>query len=312
MKSAVTAVVWASVGLGPGLGAAAASEPAHIENRCPRLSGSDYEEIDARVQLLLRSETEPRPLPAVVCEGKEGWVEWEGRRFPILGRAPIAEEVVDIVEGVLHDAEREADADPRTTEAAAVAAGEPMLERGAGAAPVLPANAQRADPVASRASDARGGGIALAIQTELPSSTIGVAFGPSFDFGANVGPLIIGGHEAFRVAPAGRSVMFMDFAAMVGVGAPLNPDARFGFVTRFGAEWMIAYPEGNSGQAAVVPVWGVGLRVAHTFPVVGIWLGIDGHYRLSRLTLRSSKSLSANDLGGSLSLGVAFVDWSRK
>jgi hypothetical protein len=283
-----------------------------VENRCGRLSGADYEEIDARVQLLLRSETEPRPPPAVVCEGKEAWVEWEGRRFPILGRAPIAEEVIDIVEGALHDAEREADADPRNTEAAAVAAGEPMLERGAGTAPAPPANVKRADPVAARASDARGGGIALAIQTELPSSTIGVAVGPSFDFGASVGPLIVGGHEGFRVASSERSVMYMDFAAMVAIGAPLNPDARFGFVTRFGAEWMIAYPEGNSGQAAVAPVLGIGLRVAHTFPVIGVWLGLDGHYRLSRLTLRSSNSLAANELGGSLSVGVAFVDWSRR
>jgi hypothetical protein len=63
---------------------------------------------------------------------------------------------------------------------------------------------------------------------------------------------------------------------------------------------------------AVVPVFDVGLRVAHTFPMVAVWLGIDGHYRLSRLALRSSSSLIANDVGGSFSLGVAFVDWSRK
>jgi hypothetical protein len=34
--------------------------------------------------------------------------------------------------------------------------------------------------------------------------------------------------------------------------------------------------------------------------------------RLGRLTLRSTDSVSANDVGGSLSLGVAFVDWSRR
>ena len=295
-----------------GLCRPALGQTAHVENRCPRLSPADYEEVDARVQLLLRSEAEPRALPAVVCTEQGAWVEWEGRRLPILGRAPIAEEVVDIIEAELHGAERKAEADPRSTEESAVAAGEPMLERGAGAAPAPPASSKRADPVALRPSDARGGGIAIGIETELPSSTIGMAFGPSFEFGGSLGPFMIGGREAFRFALDERSVMFMDFQATLGVGAPLNPDARFGFVTRFGAEWMVAYPEGNSGQAAVVPVFDVGVRVAHTFPMVGIWFGVDGHFRLSTLALRSSSSLIANDVGGSFSLGVAFVDWSRK
>lgn len=312
MKSALVAVGCAGLAWGLALARPAGGQTAHVENRCPRLAMGEYEEIDARVQLLLRTEANSPPLPAVVCADKDAWVEWQGRRFPILGRAPIVEEVVDIVEGILHDSERRADADPQSAEDSAVAAGQPMLERGAGSAPAPPATTKRADPLAGRASDARGGGIALGMEVELPSDDIGVAYGPSFDFGASAGPFIVGGHEAIRVSPGKRSVTFMDFAVMLAYGAPLNPDARFGFVTRFGAEWMIAYPEGNSSQATVAPVWDVGLRVQHTFPVVGIWLGLDGHYRLSKLTLRSADSISANDVGGSLSLGVSFVDWSRK
>jgi hypothetical protein len=62
----------------------------------------------------------------------------------------------------------------------------------------------------------------------------------------------------------------------------------------------------------VVPIWDLGARVQHTFPTVALWLGVDAHVRLGRLTLRSTDSVSANDVGGSLSLGVAFVDWSRR
>jgi hypothetical protein len=289
-----------------------AAQSAHVENRCPPLSAGSYEELDARVQLLLRGEARPHPLPAVVCEANGSWVEWEGRKYPILGRAAIEDEVVDIVEGVLHDAERRAEADPRNVEESAVAAGEPMLERGGGTPPAPPAAAQPADPRAKRASDARGGGIAVGFETELPSATVGTAFGPTFDFGGSIGPLLIGGREAVRFASSNRSVVFMDFQVALAMGAPLDPAARFGFVTRFGAEWMIAYPEGNSGQAAVVPVLDLGVRWAHHWPVLAAWVGADARFRTSKLVLRGNSTLVANDVGASLTLGVAFVDWSRK
>jgi hypothetical protein len=310
---ACAARAWFAVASAPCL---LAAEPGHVENRCPRLSPSAYDELDARVLLLLEGDEENRKrvLPAIVCSRGRAYVEWEGQRYDIVGRAPIVDEAVDIVEGVLHDEERRADADPRTAEAGAVTAGEPMLVRGPGDAPPPPPNAQRADPLALVPKDARGGGIAIGFQTELPSSSIGVAVGPAFDFGACVGPLVLGGREAIRftVKEDGRQLSFMDFQAAVGYGAPFNPDARFGIVTRFGAEWMVAYPEGNSGQAVVAPVVDVGLRVAHGLGLVSLWIGVDAHFRLSPLRLRAQGEVAAEQVTGSLTLGAAFVDWSRK
>jgi len=288
------------------------AQSAHVENRCPQLSAAAYEELDARVLLLLKSDGGARPVPAVVCTASGAWVEWDGRRYDILGRGPIADEVVDIVETELHGAERKTDADPKTTEGAAIAAGQPVLERGSGSAPRVPTTGQPADRVAQRAVDARGGGILLGIETELPSSTIATAVGPSFDFGTSAGPLMLGGREAFRFTVAGPRIAFMDFEAALAYGAPLDPDKRFGVVARFGAEWMVAYPEGNSSQAAVVPLADVGLRVAQSFGLLGLWLGVDAHFRLATLALRSRQPVVANDVGGSFSLGVSFVDWSRK
>lgn len=284
------------------------AEPSHVENRCPRLSTGAYEELDARVLLLLKSAGGARPLPAVICNDVGSWVQWGGRHFDILGRAPLVDEVVDIVEAELHGT----DASAKAAEDSAVAAGEPVLERGAGAAPPLPPTVQPADRLAVRPADARGGGISAAIESELVSDHIGIATGPAFDFGTSVGPVQLGGREAFRFTFAKRQVAMMDFEASFGYGAPFNPDAWFGAVLRFGAEWMVAYPSGNSGQAAVAPVVTLALRVGHSSGLVGWWFGTDVRFRPIQLGLHSTDSLVASDVSGSLSLGVAFVDWSRK
>jgi len=292
--------------------ASALAKGAHVDNRCPRLSSAEYEELDARVLLLVESEGGSPDLPTVVCTAAGAWVEWGGQRFDVVGRGTLVDEVVDIVEAQLHAAERQADADPKTAEASAVAAGEPMLQRGGGSAPAPPATAQPADRVAKRAVDARGGGISAGLETERVSESIGVAMGPAFDFAASVGPVLLGGREAFRFTTHGRQVVLMDFQGALAYGAPFNPDARFGGVLRLGAEWMVAYPEGNSGQAAVAPVADLGLRVAHSFGLVGLWFGIDARIRMQALSLQSRGKLATNDVSGSLTIGAVFVDWSRK
>jgi hypothetical protein len=282
--------------------AAASAQSAHVANRCPRLSAAEYEELDARVLLLLKSEEESRPagLPAVVCSDRGSWVEWDGQRFEIVGRGSIPDEVVDIVEAELNGSERRTEVVAKTIEDEAVAAGEPVLDGGSGPAPSR-----------RRAAVARGGGLTVGIESELPSEHMALCSGPAFDFGTSFGPLILGGREAFRFAVSSRQVTFMDFEAAVAYGAPLDPHTPFGAVVRFGAEWMVAYPEGTT-QAAVVPVLDLGVRAAQNFGLVSAWVGVDAHFRLDTLTLRSDDPLVASTVGGSLTLGVAFVDWSRK
>jgi len=289
--------------------APAEAKAQHVENRCPRLSVAEYDELDARILLLVQGEGQGDfELPAVVCSREGMWVAWAEERVAILGRGSLVDEVVDIVEARLHDAERKADADAKTTEALATAAGQPVLEPGSGPPPAPPPNAPRRR-VALRAVDARGGGISAGVETELVSDSLGVAVGPAFDFANSAGPVVIGAREAFRFTATKRQIVFMDFEGLVGYGAPFNPDARFGGALRFGAEWMIAYPEGNSGQSALAPTVSLGFRVAHSFGLVGLWFGIDSRLRLTRLNLQDG---AASDVTGSLTLGVAFVDWSRK
>jgi hypothetical protein len=286
---------------------------ARVENRCPRLTAAEYEELDARVQLLLKSEGEQRSPPAVVCSDEGTWVEWNGQRLRVLGRAAIVDEVVDIIEAQLHDAERKAEADPKTTESQAIADGQPMLEQGSETPPPAPSLGRPADPRATRAVDARGGGVAVALEAEIPTKALPWVVGPAFDFGTSAGPLVLGGREAFRTTTSGRrQIVFMDFEGSINYGAPLNPDKVFGATLRFGAEWMIAYPQGNSGQSAVTPTIDAGLRFAHNFGLVGLWVGGDARFRLKQLSLFLRDKLVADDVGASLSLGVAFVDWSRK
>lgn len=283
----------------------------HVQNRCPRLSSAQYDELDARVLLLFESEGfSSAELPSVVCTRAGAWVQWEEERVEIVGRGSLVDEVVDIVEARLHEAERKADADPKTTEDSAVAAGQPMLQRGGGPPPEPPPTVQR-PRMAVRPADARGGGIAAGFEAEFVSDSLGPAIGPAFDFANSVGPVVIGGREAFRFTATERQMVFMDFEGLIGYGAPFNPDALFGGVVRFGAEWMVAYPQGNAGQSAVAPIVALGFRLAHTFGPVGLWFGIDSRLRLSPLSLRSGGQ-RASDVSGSLTIGVVFVDWSRK
>lgn len=284
-----------------------AAQTAHVVNRCPRLTDEQYEELDARVQLLLRADSGARSLPTVVCTPRSSWVEWEGERYALVGRAPLVDEVVDVIEAQLNG-----EPVARRVEQEAISAGQPVLERGSGTPPPPPAVVQPADRVAVRPADAKGGGIALGVETELASDTVAIATGPAFDFAASVGPILIGGRESIRFTLSGRSVSFMDFQLLVAYGAPFDPSKRFGLALRSGPEWMVAYPEGNSGQATVVPVVDFGVRVAHHWGPFGVWLGLDTRFRLSRLALRSQGELIANDVSGSLTVGAAFVDWSRK
>jgi hypothetical protein len=283
---------------------ATAAERAHVGNRCPRLSSEEYEELDARVLLRLQAESAVTSLPTVVCTSEAAWVEWDDARYEILSGAPLVDEVIDSIEVHLRKA-------PGTT-ASTTAPQSVAPERGPAAAPPKRGVPKPADRIAVNPEHARGGGISLGIETELPSEGIAVSSGPAFDFAASVGPVLIGGRESIRFTLAGRRVSFMDVQLLIGYGAPFDPSKRFGIVLRGGPEWMVVYPEGNSGQTAVAPVVDLGLRVAHHWGALGVWLGVDARARLSTLVLRSRDELMANDLSGSVTLGAAFVDWSRK
>ena len=282
--------------LGGGVRGAAAAPTAHVENRCGRLSAADYEELDARIQLLLHSQLPARPLPAIVCDLETAWLEWEGRRYRILGPAPLVEEAVDIVESQLHDAERRQETYTQAQEDAAVAAGEPFLKS-------EPARRTRKRWLPE------GGGVTIGIESELPSDSIGLSMGPAFDFGGSVGPLLLGAREAFRFGLGERNVLFMDFEGALAYGAPFDPDHSFGGVLRFGAEWLISYPAGVTAQATVAPILSLGLRAAKNLGFVSPWVGIDARFRLQRLALTD---VAASDISGSLTIGVRFIDWSGK
>jgi hypothetical protein len=275
-----------------------AAPKAHVENRCGRLSAADYEELDARIQLLLHNHLPARPLPAIVCDLETAWLEWEGNQYRILGRSSLVEEAVDIVESQLNDAERKPEAYTQAQEDEAVAAGEPFLKSESG----------RRTRKRSRWGP-EGGGLTIGIESELPSDSIGLALGPAFDFGGSVGPLLLGGREAFRFGLGERNVLFMDFEGAIAYGAPFDPDHTFGGVMRFGAEWLIAYPDEATAQATVVPILSFGVRAAKNLGFVSPWVGLDVRFRLQRLELTD---VAASDIGGSLTFGVRFVDWSGK
>lgn len=278
-----------------------------LVNRCPRLSTQEYDEIDARVQLLLESEALSRALPVLVCTASGSWLEWDARRFILPGRAPLTDEVVDAVEQHLQEKPPTPGADESSRTREAVPA--PSETPPPAVTPVArPAADQRPRSVAPPRDSRLGGGLLVSMETELPQGSLGYTLGPAFDFGANFGPLILGGREALRSTVADHQVFFMDLEGSVAYGAPLDRKRPVGAVLRAGAEWMIA----SAGETQVAPELDLGLRAGHSFGVVGLWVGVDARWRLMDLTVHPHETLSANDLSASLSIGFSFADWPER
>lgn len=280
-----------------------------VENRCQRLSSLEYDELDARVQLLLRGAKSAGPAPAIHCDAERAWVTWQGARLDLEGSDSLVDEAIDVIDARLHQA---APPLPAGRSPAAPPVADPTGEaapsaEGAGSPPAALRVERR-----RRRGGAEGGGLTVGIETEHPSEDIGVVVGPAFDFAGSVGPLLLGGREAFRFGAAKHRLVLMDFEGMVAYGAPLVPERLFGASLRFGAEWLVAYTEGNSGQASVAPIVSLGLRAAKTVGPVQAWAGIDARVRLVSLAIRSRDELSSSRLSGSFTLGVAFVNWTLK
>jgi hypothetical protein len=275
-----------------------------LENRCPRLSTEEYDELDARALLLLRSATDGRPLPTVACDEQTAWVEWAGRRWDLPGIEPIADEVLDVLDATL-----------RAEEAAARRqAAEPPPERSRRARPASATATEPAlveSPKVRAARVARGGGLAVGMETELTNG-IGPVIGPACDFASSVGPLLLGAREAFRFAINAREASLLDFQLSLGYGAPLKPGAPLGIVARLGGECLVASPQGGRVQAACVPSADLGGRAARSAGAFSVWVGFDARIRITPLQLGLRDPAVVGDVSGSFTVGVAFVDWSRK
>lgn len=289
--------------------APAGAQAPQVENRCPRLTAASYEELDARVQLLLKSEGREGELPVVVCDAETAAVLWHGQRFELTGTGPIEDEVVAVVERELHREQQSAAQQPSPSEHAGAASARPPVDPG----PPPKPRPQPADPRAKRPEDARGGGLLGGVELEPQSTKIGVLIGPIIDFGTPIGPAMLNVREAFRISGSSPTIALVDLQAGIGIGAPFDPSSTFGVVARFGAEWMIAYSDGNSDQTSAVPKGALGFRVAQAFTQFSIWAGVDGQFRFGQQDLHTSDGLIyAKDVTGTVTLGVAYIDWSRK
>ncbi len=292
-KSIVNARAWLlAAALGPGAPALAMARSDHVECRCPRLEAAEYDELDARVLLWLGGARDMRALPIVGCDAERSWVEWAGQRRNLPGVAPLPDEVLDVLEAVRReDAAVQALANASSDAAVAVSAPIPRWE--------------------VQARRAQGGGIAIGWETELPIAGQVGNSGPSLDLAISSGPLLLGVREAFRLAFTGGEGAFLDVQALLAYGAPLRPRAPWGAALRFGLECFAAGSAATTARAECVPIAAGGGRVAFGVAATELWFGADLHARFSTLRLTTVRSV-ADGFGVSLTLGVAFVDWSRR
>lgn len=277
---------------------AAPAGAVEVELRCPRLTPAELDELNARVRLRLGVVSGSHPPLRVGCTQAAAWVEWKGRRFEVEGRVALVDELIELIEHALEP-------EPAETAPEPVQAGPTPAEL----PPVDDARAKGTNARPTRA--ANWGGVALGLESELSSQQIGAALGPAFEEGANVGPVTLGARQAFRFSLTEPQVSFMDVEGLVGLGAPFQFAAPFGVSARFGVELMAAHPQGVRLLAAA-PLAGIGVRAARYFHGFGLWIGLDGRWRMTTLRVgEPDASVTASALSASFSLGVSFLDTPR-
>lgn len=300
-KISIVLGIYASLGLAAqgALGAGAG-----VENHCPWLAPSDFDELNARVLLRLAAARRTHSLLSVVCTDDAVWVDWEGRTSELPKGGRLVDEVLELIDRTLESDEAvSTPSDPPTPS--------PARPRSSLAAP-SPAEQPPVDVAASprrpRPRRARNrGGFALGLENELPARQIGTALGPVFEEGIHLDYFTLGAREAFRFSLSDPQVSFMDIEALLGFGAPLRQSEPLGVAARFGIECMVAHPKGTVAVAAA-PLMGIGLRAARDFERVGLWLGLDGRLRLKTLHVGEGDSVTVNDITASFSFGVTFLD----
>lgn len=288
---------------------------------CPKLTGAQRDELEARIRLLVATTQRPPPRLALACDRKTAWVDWAGEQLPVRNRHPLTDEFLDVVEARLR-----AEPSPEPSEITSDGTTSSITWAGENAPEPAPAEAAPRtttddQPPAAPADEARrgrptGGGMALGVSFEPPAASIEPAAGPYIEFAIPLtAPVILGSPLMFSGVQSGRfgsagpySIMLLDFGAGLALGAPLAPEARLGVVARFEAEWLIAYPDGTSARAVFAPTATLAGRVGHDIGWATLFTEISGRARLTELELRGSESIAAAPWSAQLTVGIAFLD----
>lgn len=255
-------------------------------SECPLLSDEEVQELDARLQLLMRAHADEAPTRVVVrCAGDALRVSVEGERTMdenVDASAGRVDGVLDAVERVL--ARRAAVTSDST-------ATEPTLSTeaassGAELAPKATDSTQpkRLEPLPPR-EHRDAGGVGLGLTTEYAFPPIGTLLGPRLDLAVGRGPYAVSLAETLRFSSArGRQLLDFDVMAGFGFGAPYVGTHDFGAHLGVGVEWLSAGIDRRRltdsspiAQLSVLTAWPLGW--------VTLWASIDVRARFQTLSL---------------------------
>jgi hypothetical protein len=272
--------VWLLVAELVGPARVAAAPALHVVNDCPRLSATEYDELDARLLLLLQSAGRSG-APRVICDEQGAKLEWQGERAVLPEQESLADEAVSALQAWL---------EPRRGSIAS----EPRFDDDSPVRVVRP-----------KRTPSGPYGVALGFELEQATGTLKRSLGPVFDFGLPLGPLHLGSREVFRFTLGGQQASLLGVQALLAYGAPFDPAASWGAALRGGGECLVAYPSGGATQVACLPAFGGGLRVARSFGTLGLWMGADLNLRTAALRLDLyQERVETAPLSASLTLGV--------
>ncbi len=266
---------------------------------CPRLTGEEAAELEARVLLTLRSVDPPPVAVTLVCDEYQAWVLWQ---TPDEHRIPV-EEFDGIVEGSIDAIDMYLATGPRVKLSVAESQRELAHHESYELSPFDTSPVRDARRPRRRKEEApRAGGFGISTTGEIFPEPDALVIGPRLDIALHIAHGFSAvTMESFRAA-AGASPKFSLFDVQLGVawGAPYSNQSVFGVVAMGGFEWLTL----DEFVGDYTATWDVGVRLGGSVGPATLWFGTDYRYRAAALVIepnvRSNRGSFVVSLGGFL------------
>jgi hypothetical protein len=284
-----------------------------LDWECPRLSGAERSELEARVELWRVNAKEQPGQLVLVCTAATA--HWRGSERGWEHVAVV--ETSGLVEGALDALDARAQKDDETTAPTEPAL--PGLTRTTPNATELTSDSPfQAEPEYESTAPKRGmvgGGVGLAVAVEPWPAFETWPLGPRLDLAITSGSYAFSVSEMMLLSSTTTrtdgvvreyDLLLFQLAAAAGWGAPFVNDAPFGAQVWAGGAWLAAGGDPINPRVATrfVPGSGAGVRAAASLWGFAFWSGLDLGYRFGERKLAPPIDRGVPPLSVTLSLGA--------
>jgi hypothetical protein len=287
-----------------------------IERDCPRLAADDWEELEARLRVLLAGPNERALSVDLECHERSAVVVLSdpvgATELPIPDSEGLVEGTLAAVEAELGRRTAQPSSEPaqaaeRREDPTVAATKERETPEAPDPAPkILPgvAPASRAQPASSFLS----GGIGLSLGAETWTGTT-PALGPRLQIALGRGELCVVAVESLAFGSL-EPYSALTFSTELGLawGAPFSPANMFGAKVLLGYEWLSASEnEAASAQTSGVTTIAAGVQAALSAGPVSLWAGPALRVRLAESELGPPLSVALPSYSVLVQVGVFWI-----